>query len=355
MRRVRESSEPLRGLEPYDPKYLPAQVMVSANESPFDITGSLRDEVASAIAQVPFNRYPDPLAGALRDDIAAIYGLDRACVLVGNGGDELLFDLFVAYGGPGRAFLDAPPTFSVYAADARLTNTRVVSVPRREDFSLDESAVVERLAEGDVDLSIVTSPNNPTGNVVGRATVERMLEASDALVVVDEAYAEFSGSTVTDLVREHENLLVLRTFSKAYALAGVRVGYVLGSPAVIDELCKVRQPYSVDAVSQAIARTVLAHRDDEIARRVAQTRRLRSWLSDELGRLPGVEVWPSQANFLLVRVPDAHEVWRRLLDEHAVLVRDFSGSEYLHDCLRVSVGTAQECETVVGALEALLS
>jgi histidinol-phosphate aminotransferase len=355
VRRVRESRASLRDLVPYDPKYLPADVMVSANENPEDVGPVIRAEIAERLASVDLNRYPDPLANALRDDIAAVYGLERRNVLVGNGGDELLFDLFCAYGGAGRAFLNMPPTFSVYAANAHLTDTVVVDVPRCDDFSVDVDATVTRLSQGDIDLVVVTSPNNPTGNVAGHAELERILDASDALVLVDEAYAEFSDDTITDLVGTHENLLVLRTFSKAYALAGVRVGYVLGSPAVIDEFCKVRQPYSVDAISQVVARTALAHREDVFATRIAGIRARREELLAGLAALPGVRVWPSDANFLLVRVAGAHEVWQRLYDDHSVLVRDFSQSAYLHDCLRISVGTSEENARVLEALRAVLS
>ena len=150
MNRVRAAAPSLAGLTPYDPKYLPAEAFLSANENPRDVDDELRALVAERIARVPFNRYPDPLAGGLRDLIAEANGLERECVLIGNGGDELLFDLALAWGGPGRTCLNFPPTFSVYAANARLTNTAVVDIARRDDFSIDEGATFERLAVGDI-------------------------------------------------------------------------------------------------------------------------------------------------------------------------------------------------------------
>ena len=357
MKAVRASAPQLAGVEPYDPKYLPARVLISANENPRGAAGELARAIAEEVARVPLNRYPDPLANDLRDMIAVANGLSREQVLVGNGGDELLFNLALAWGGPGRTYLDFPPTFSVYAANARLTNTQVETMARRADFSIDEQAACARLAQGDIDFTVVTSPNNPTGECVPAALVEALLDASDALVVVDEAYGEFAGQTVLPLLAEHENLLILRTFSKAYGLAGVRVGYVLGSPQVIRELVKVRQPYSVDAVSQAIARVVYANRA-ALARGVREIVSERGRLFEALRAKEGVTVYPSDANFLLVRFTGgaarAQAAWQALYDA-GVLVRDFSHAPLLEGCLRVSVGAPEENDAFLAALREFLS
>ena len=349
---VRPSAPWLQGVEPYDPKYLPAEVMISANENPLDVPAGVRRKIEHALRRVPFNRYPDPMANGVRDAIAQANGLDREQVLMGNGGDELLFDLALAWGGPGRTFLNMPPTFSVYGYNAMLTNTKVVEVPRRVDFSVDEDAVCERLAQGDIDFTIATSPNNPTGNLVSPEFAERMLQASDALVVIDEAYFEFSRFTVRPLLERYENLVILRTFSKAFSLAGVRVGYVLGSAKIIDELTKVRQPYSVDAVSQAIARVVYENRaafEPGIDAIIEE----RGRLFDALQQLDGVQPFPSASNYILFRIDDAADVWQKLYDA-GVLVRDFSSSKYLENCLRVSIGTPAENDRFLAALAAVM-
>ena len=352
MKTVRSSAPQLQGMKPYDPKYLPADVMISANENPLDVPSDIRRAIEHEIRKVPLNRYPDPLANGVRDLIAEANGLDRNPVLLGNGGDELLFDMALAWGGPGRTFLNMPPTFSVYSANARLTNTRIVDVPRRADFEIDEQAVLERLAENDIDYTIVNSPNNPTGNAVNTEFVERILNATDALVMVDEAYFEFSRDTVRPLLGLHENLIILRTFSKAFSLAGVRLGYVLASPAIIDELGKVRQPYSVDALSQAVARVVFANRasfEPGIDAIVSE----RARVLERLNAMPGVTAFPSQANYILFRLAGAAQIWQGLYDA-GVLVRDFSATPRLEDCLRVSIGTEQENDRFLEALEALL-
>ena len=260
MRSVCAAAPQLAGVVPYDPKYLPATAVLSANENPHDVDDEIRRDIMREVKRLPLNRYPDPLANDLRDMIAEANGLDRDQVLVGNGGDELLFNLALAWGGPGRTFLNLPPTFSVYDANARLTNTSVVDVPRRADFSIDEEAVLARVAEGGIDYLVVTSPNNPTGQLASETFILRLLDATDALVMVDEAYFEFSRQTMRPYLAQHKNLVILRTFSKAFSLAGARMGYILGDAEVVREFVKVRQPYSVDAVSQAVARVVYANR-----------------------------------------------------------------------------------------------
>ena len=352
MKTVRAAAPQLADIEPYDPKYIPAEVMISANENPSDVTLEIRRQIEHEMRKVQLNRDPVPLANDLRDMIAQANGLDRDQVIVGNGGDELLFNTALAWGGPGRTFLNMPPTFSVYANNAQLTNTTIVDIPRLPDFSIDEDAVLSRLSQGDIDFTIVTSPNNPTGNVVDSRFVQEMLEATDALVMVDEAYFEFSRDTVRPLLETHENLVILRTFSKAFSLAGVRVGYLLGSSSVLSEYKKVRQPYSVDALSQAVARVVYENRSS-FERSVDAIVKQRERVIGELNALSGVKAYPSQANYVLFNIKDAGAVWQRLFEE-GVLVRDFSHAPGLEDCLRVSIGSEEECTRFLEVLSRIV-
>lgn len=349
MNNVRTAAPQLADLTPYDPKYLPASAFLSANENPSDVPAEVRRSIDKAIRALDFNRYPDPLAHKLRSQIAEANGLAEDQVLLGNGGDELLFDIALAWGGPGRKVLNMPPTFSVYEANAKLTNTDIINVERCEDYAIDEEAVLARVAQGDIDYVIVTSPNNPTGSLADEAFIERLLEATDALVVVDEAYFEFSRRTVRPLMALHKNLLILRTFSKAFSLAGVRMGYVLAAPEVIRELIKVRQPYSVDAVSQAIASVVFEQRakfEPGIKAIIAERERL----LDELSKRSGVTVYPSDANYILFRTENADSLWEALYDQ-GILVRDFSHAPRLENCLRVSIGTPEQNDAFLAALD----
>lgn len=342
----------LADVVPYDPKYLPAKHMLSANENPLNVPDDIRYEIRKRLKKLSYNRYPDPLANNLRDLIAQANGLDRENVIVGNGGDELLFNTALAFGGPGRRFLNLPPTFSVYENNAKLTGTQVVNVPRMDNFAIDEMAVLTRVAEGDIDYIIVTSPNNPTGQLASEDFIRHLAASTDALVMVDEAYGEFSRTTCRALLGKHKNLVILRTFSKAFACAGVRLGYLLGDPQVINEYIKVRQPYSVDAISQLVGEVVFQNRQlfsPGIGAIIAE----RDRMLEELADIPDVRAFPSDANFILIRVPNAHGIWEELL-ERDLLVRDFSSSPRLEGCLRISVGTPKANDALLAALRKLV-
>jgi histidinol-phosphate aminotransferase len=313
--------------------------------------------------------------------IADRCGVGEGNVLLGNGGDELLLDIMLAWGGPARRLLTAPPSFSSYDLDARLTGTTVVEIPRVERpytgaaddgwdeqdgrdgplprrelgvMGVDEGAVLKRVSRDDIDVVMLASPNNPTGDALSEDFVLALLDASDALVLIDQAYVEFAQERfdMTRLLERHTNLVLLRTFSKAWGLAGVRLGYLLGSEAVIGELCKVRQPYSVDTFSVLAGRAVLSA-SREIAARVKEARAECERLTQALCAMPGVAVFSSQANFILLRLAGAHSVWQRLYDGHGILLRDFSAAPGLTDCLRVSVGTPCENDEFLAALREL--
>ncbi len=350
---IRSSAPNLQDIVPYDPKYLPAEAFLSANENPRDISADLRAKIIAELDKVAFNRYPDPLANDLRDAIASANGLDRDYVLIGNGGDELLFNTALAWGGPGRTFLNMPPTFSVYEANAKLTNTKIVNIPRLadQDFAVDEEAVLAALRDPalNIDYTIIASPNNPTGLRTKEEFLQEMLDATDALVMVDEAYFEFSRSTMRPALEQHKNLVILRTFSKAFSLAGLRIGYILAHPDVIREYIKVRQPYSVDAVSQTIARVVYENRaefEPGINAIIAERERL----MDAMRVIPGVTVHPSESNWILFNVDDAQDCWQHLY-EHGVLVRDLSADTLLPNMLRVSIGTVEQNDQFLSALK----
>lgn len=352
MNRVRAAAPQLAGIVPYDPKYIPAENFMSANESPHDINEDIRHQIERALRKVNLNRYPDPLANELRDMIAEANGLERDWVLVGNGGDELLFNTALAWGGPGRRFLNVPPTFSVYAANARLTNTEIVDIPRgaAPEFALAEEAVIERVSRESepIDYTIIASPNNPTGCRARQEFVEELLGAADALVMMDEAYFEFSRTTSRPLLERNDNLVILRTFSKAFSLAGVRLGYILAHPQVIREYLKVRQPYSVDAVSQAIGCVVYANRaqfEPVITMIIEERERVMRGLKS----IPGVAPCPSDSNWILFSVEDAGEAWRSLYDR-GILVRDFSSAPHLEGMLRVTIGTPEQNDAFLSAL-----
>ncbi|MDZ4168520.1 MAG: histidinol-phosphate transaminase [Coriobacteriia bacterium] len=354
MNSFREPRPELEGLISYDAKDVRADVMLASNEHPLNLPAEVVSKLKERLADFNFNRYPDPTATELRKLLAEANGLDPENVLIGNGGDELIFDLLLAWGGPGRKLLDTPPTFSMYAIDATVTGTEVVRIPRQADFSLDEAAILARVAEGDIDLIMLANPNNPTGNLIDEGFLIDLLKATDAIVLVDEAYFEFSRHTMRPHMTRHPNLVLLRTFSKAFSLAGLRVGYLLGHADVVRELMKVRQPYSVNAFSQWVASVVFRERV-AFEQSISEIMRGRDQLMHGLDMFSEVEVFPTEANFVLFRVEHASALWRDLLHSYSVLVRDFTRSPGLENCLRVTVGTHEENQLFLEAMDQVLA
>lgn len=353
--RVKALVQPhLRTLEPYDPNFTPTRVNLSANENTYDVPAPARALIDEALAATPTNRYSDPMSNDLRDGLAAWHGVSRENVIVGNGGDELLYNFLLAFGGPGRTLVNVPPTFSEYAFFASLTQTGVRDVWRDPETFLPQADELVAAA-GEASLVILTSPNNPTGDVVALELVARVCDACPGLVMVDEAYGEFAaaGSSAEALLAEHDNLLVLHTLSKAFALAGARCGYVIAAPDVIDALAAVRQIYSVNVLTQAAALAAARARaefDATVEKIVSE----RSRLYESLARVEGVRVWPSEGNFILARMAGASRVRERLRDERSILVRDFSYAPGLADCLRITVGTPEENDAVIEALSEIV-
>ena len=276
------------------------------------------------------------MSNDLRDELAAWHGVARENVIAGNGGDELLYNFLLAFGGPGRTLVNVPPTFSEYAFFASLTQTGVHDVWRDPETFLPQADELVAAA-GEASLVILTSPNNPTGDVAPLELVARVCDACPGLVMVDEAYGEFAaaGTSAEALLAEHDNLLVFHTLSKAFALAGARCGYVIAAPDVIDALAAVRARAEFDPTVEKIVSE-------------------RSRLYESLARVEGVRVWPSEGNFILARMAGASRVRERLRDERSILVRDFSYAPGLADCLRITVGTPEENDAVIEALSEIV-
>jgi histidinol-phosphate aminotransferase len=328
------------------------EVRLNTNESPFPPPPAWRQALAAELADIDFHRYPDRAAWGLRKALADLHGVVPEAVFCANGSNEVLQCLCLAYGGPGRRVVTFEPTYALHSHIAHLTGTGVVEADRRGDFTLDGDVVAAALAEVRPDITFLCSPNNPTGGAEDRAMVERVLAAGPGLLVVDEAYGQFADWSAIDVVADDRPLVVTRTYSKTWAMAAVRLGYLVGPPSVVEVLERVGLPYHLDAVKQAAGRLALRF-TEEMERRVATIVAERERLQAGLKGL-GVTTWPSQANFVLWRPPaDAGAVWRGLLD-HSVLVRDCSSWPRLGGCLRVTVGTAEENSRFLAALEAVL-
>jgi histidinol-phosphate aminotransferase len=346
----------LVGISPYGAPQIDVPVQLNVNENPYPPSEPTRRAIVAAVDEVAgrLNRYPDREASALRGDLAAYlgHGLSAERVWAANGSNEVMLQLLQAFGGPGRTALSFAPTYSMYPEYARATSTRWVTRPRSDSFAVDAADARTAIADVRPHVVFLASPNNPTGASVPLDTIEAVCAAGlDAVVVVDEAYAEFrregTPSALT-LLDQWPNLVVTRTMSKAFAFAGGRLGYLASTPALVDALRVVRLPYHLSTVTQAVARAALAHSADLLAR-VDDLRGQRDATVHDLRRL-GLVVADSDANFVLFgRFPDRHRVWQGLLDR-GVLIREVGPDGWL----RVSIGTPAEMGAFAGALREVL-
>ncbi|GAB3696612.1 histidinol-phosphate transaminase [Nocardiopsis oceani] len=333
----------LRGRSPYGAPQLDVPVVLNTNENPHAPSPALAKALADAVADAALglNRYPDRDAVRLRQGLAAYlgHGLTSADIWAANGSNEILQQLLQAFGGPGRTAMGFEPSYSMHPIISRGTGTGWVSVPRDADFRVDVDAALAAIAEHEPSVIFLTSPNNPTGTALELDAIERIAQAAPGVVVVDEAYAEFrregTPSALT-LLAEHPKVIVSRTMSKAFALAGARVGYLAAHPAVVDALQLVRLPYHLSAVTQAVAVTALEYAD-ELLGAVADLRAERDSLVAWL-RAQNFSVAESDANFIMFgEFEDRTKVWQSMLDQQ-VLIREVGPPGWL----RVTVGTAEE-------------
>jgi histidinol-phosphate aminotransferase len=347
-----EPRDDLRALEGYHSPQVDVDVRLNTNESPYAPPPAFVERWLGALEGVAWNRYPDRAANELRGALGRFLGQPPARLLCGNGSNEVLQTLLLTYGGNGRDALMFEPTYALHAQIARGTGTGVIAGERGPDFSIDVADAVALLERRRPAVVFVCSPNNPTGTVEPRGTVEALSDACaaiGALLVVDEAYGEFSPWSALELVDDERPLVVVRTYSKVWSLAGVRLGFAVAPTWVIAELEKVLLPYNLSVPTQ-VAGAVALDFVDEMEARVANLNEERGRLFAALSAIDGVDVFPSGANFLLFRIDgDAHDTWKRLL-KHSVLVRDFSAWPRVEGCLRVTVGTPEENDAFLAAL-----
>ena len=341
----------------YHSPQLDVAVRLNTNESPLPPPPAFAEAVAAAARSVAWNRYPDRSAKKLRSRIAARHEVDPGRVFAANGSNEVLQCLLLAYGGAGRRTATFEPTYALHSHLARVTGTAVVEGQRREDFTLDPDAALSMIEEARPSVTFLCSPNNPSGTVETRSVLDALLDAvgsTGGLLCVDEAYAEFAPLSALELVDDETPLAVTRTYSKTWAMAGARLGYLIGPRWLVAELDKVALPYHLDALKQAVGIAALDFVDDMQAR-VGAIVAERTRLADRLSGLP-VDVWPSGANFMLIRPRerDGNEVWQQLVDR-SVLVRNCSSWPLLAGCLRVTVGTPEEDDQFLDALEEILA
>jgi histidinol-phosphate aminotransferase len=348
--------EELLGIEPYGAPQLDVPVQLNVNENPYPPSEEIVADVAAAVADATrtLNRYPDREFTRLREELAAYLGhaVTAQQVWAANGSNEVMLQLLLAFGGPGRCVLSFAPTYSMYPEYARDSHTEWVTGHREEDFSLDLDHARSLVTERQPAVVLLPSPNNPTGTALPPEAITALCEAAgDGIVVVDEAYGEFRRTgtpSALQVLPRHRNLVVTRTMSKAFAFAGARLGYLAADPAIVDAIRVVRLPYHLSAVTQAVALAALRHAPELLAKVDeirAERDRTVAWL-----RAQGLQVAESDANYCLFGTfGDRHAVWRGLLDR-GVLIRETGPDGWL----RVSIGTPAEMSAFRDALTAVM-
>ena len=331
-------------------------IKLDAMENPWPWPDSLRDAWFEALRAVELNRYPDPSAKALQTVMRTAMAVpDSAGVILGNGSDELIQMIVQTVAAPGRSVLAPEPTFVMYRQIAAVAGLEFVSIPLQQDFSLDADAMLAAITQRQPAVTFLAYPNNPTGNLFDAGVIKAMLAASEGLVVVDEAYAPFTDASFMQQLPDHDNLLVLRTVSKL-GLAGLRLGLLAGAPEWLEQIEKTRLPYNIGTLNQLTGHFAMQHKAvfDQQAEMIRNTR---TALIAGLQALPALTVFPSEANFILFRVPPAQaDTIYEGLQQAGILIKNLHGSaEALRDCLRVTIGQPDENQAFLAALAQLLS
>lgn len=343
-------------LSPYGVSGHPAKVKLNQNESPFDIPTALKQEIIEEFVRINWNRYPHVFSTALPERLAELYGLPVDSFIVANGSNELIYTVALSIVQEGTEVLIPQPTFYFFEKIVTVLGGKVLKVYADDDFNFDKSRILETARSIKSGLIIMSSPNNPTGKSVSAEFIAQLVEATSAVVLVDEAYIEFStNESVLELTKSFRNLVVLRTFSKAFSLAGLRVGYLVAHPETTFQILKVKIPFSVNALSEFTAIKLLEHRKlftERIDFLLHQKQRMTAVLKG----LEGVSVVDSDTNFFLFSssVP-AREMFRQLLEKKSVLVRDVTSYPMLENYLRVNVGSGDESSCFVDAVKDILN
>jgi histidinol-phosphate aminotransferase len=344
----------LTDLLPYRAPQVNAPVKLNTNESPYPPPEPFMADLGRRVAALPLHRYPDRDVTELREGLARHLSVLTDRVWLANGSNEILLQLLLAYGGADRRAMTFEPTYTMHSHIVRVSGTRLLRARRNPDFTMHLEATLEAIGKQEPDIVFLCSPNNPTGNTNTEEEVQAICQAAPGLVILDEAYVEFAGGSLIGLIEDHEQLAVVRTFSKAWRMAGARLGYLVAQPWVSEQILKVRLPYHLSALTQAAGLTALAH-STEITAHVQTIVYERERLWDELSTTRGITAFPSRANFILFRceTKPAADVWNGLLDK-GVLIRDFSEVQGCEGCLRVSVGTKEQNERFLEALSTVL-
>jgi histidinol-phosphate aminotransferase len=333
-------NDSVRTLKPYHLTPETCNVKLNQNENPFDWDRGVKEQAAAFFVERPWNRYPDFVPDALKKRLADHIGVTPDSVIVGNGSNEMLLVLMLSFATKAKSVIVCSPTFTVYRLLCNGMGTPYVYVLLTNDLQYNIPAIKKAAADNPGSMLIICSPNNPTGNAVSEADLRDILSVHTGVCVLDQAYVEFGGFNALSLIDEYKNLIIARTFSKAMAAAGIRLGYMIGAPEIIAEINKIKLPYNINFFTEHAASTIL----DNAAmaqQSVEMIIKERDILYDYLKTLPFDNVYPSAANFILIRTKHKQKLFDHL-KKSDILVRDVSSYPMLDNCLRFSIGTPDE-------------
>ncbi len=336
----------VKKLKAYFVDETPYRVKLDAMENPYSLPPEVQRSMADLVAGTAINRYPDPSAAKLKEAIAEYWGIGTKRMILGNGSDELIQMIILAFGGP---VVVPTPSFAMYELTARALSQEVVAVPLSKTFGLNADKILKKAKDVGAKVIFLANPNNPTGNRFADDAVQKILSRANAAVVIDEAYFSFSGKSYLPVLKDHPNMIILRTLSKI-GFAGLRIGILTASARIIDQLNKIRLPYNINSLSQAAAIAALGRRDilnQQVSLLIAGRQRL----YNDLSGIKGLTVYPSETNFILFRTTrDATKVHEKLKDA-GILIKDLNRPGPLKNCLRVTVGTPEENSEFLKVLE----
>lgn len=345
----------LKELKPYDPHELPYKVKLNANENPYGLPEEIIEEILSKAKNLEYSRYPNANSVKLSETVSSFWGLNRDNIVIGNGSDELIDYLIKAFSEKGRRIITTAPSFAMYKIYSIINGSIFVQIPLgQNNFSLNEDKILEEAKKEDSSIVFIAYPNAPTGNYFAEDKIIKIIEESGCLVVVDEAYYEFGEKTFIPLISQYDNLVILRTFSKAYSLASLRVGYLLSNPEIINEIRKVKSPFNVNTFSQLAAQVVFENKEI-LKNGVKKIIEEREKLTNRINELSPFKAHPSQTNFVLVEVGSKENsdlVYNNLLKQ-GILVQTISDPAFstFRYFLRITVGNEEENDILIKGLE----
>ena len=344
----------VRNLRAYSLSPYRASVKINQNENPWDVPENVKAETLRRLDARPWSRYPEFVAASLQECLADFASWKADGVIAGNGSNELIQSLLMVTVNEAKRILISEPTFALYRQVATILGGDVVSVPLTATFQFDVPVLTEALRDSKPEVMILCSPNNPTGSVIGDDDLKQLLRTAPGLVVIDEAYHEFAGQSVVPLLNDFPNLVVLRTFSKAMGLAGMRLGYLLAAPQLVTEVRKAVLPYNLNVFSQTVAEVAIEMYEAELLPLVKRIIAERERLFAELNAIQGLEPVASRANFMIVRTAvEPRTIFNELLARD-ILVRDVSGYPMLKEYFRFNVGTPQENDRLIQSLNEIM-